>query len=193
MPATATPYSFTLGDYERMVEAGLFDGVRVELIDGEIIHMPPLSTDHVGGVNRLSTLIQYRIFQTYAEPHPYVVSVQNAVRLSPRDAPEPDLALVRRDAGLSGTIRAGHVLLIVEVSISTLAFDLDRKLPRYAAAGVPEVWIVDVRGARVLAHRRPEAGAYAERAAHGPGDAIGLVAISELGTFAVDEILASAP
>jgi Uma2 family endonuclease len=72
------------------------------------------------------------------------------------------------------------VLLVVEVADSSLRYDREVKLPRYAAAGVPEAWIANLPGAAVEVHRDPASGDYRARAQYLPGDAIAPAAFPDL-------------
>ena len=83
----------------------------------------------------------------------------------------PDLALLkpRPDFYEEELPQGRDALLVVEVAESSLRYDLQVKLPLYAQAGVPEVWVVDLEGKRVLVHRKPEGGGYREAEALGPG------------------------
>ena len=144
--------------YHRMADAGIFDGAeRVELIEGEIIRMPPIGPRHVNLVNRLT-----RTFVVAAGDHA-VVSVRNPVLLPEYSEPEPDLVLfgMQVDARDDALPEASDVLLVIEVADSTLRHDRDVKVPLYASHGIPEVWIVDVRARRVVRFRQPVEGGYA--------------------------------
>ena len=132
--------------YHRMAEAGIFDDARrVELIEGEIIEMPPIGPRHLNLVNRLNRAL------VSAAGERAVVSVQNPVLLPEHSQPEPDLVLFRPEVDARGEAMpvASDILLAIEVADSTSRYDLDVKVPLYAAHGVPEVWIVDVRAQRI--------------------------------------------
>jgi Uma2 family endonuclease len=149
---------FTVDEYERMVAAGLMVREHVELIEGEVLHMAPMGTRHAACVTALSELLIKRV------PAEVQVRVQLPVRVPERSEPEPDLALVRRSVD---PYRARHpqpedVFVLVEVSEISLAYDRDVKLPLYARAGIPEVWLVDLARHRILVHRRPEGRRYEE-------------------------------
>jgi Uma2 family endonuclease len=90
------------------------------------------------------------------------VRVQNPVRLSQYSEPAPDLALLRAREDFYRTRhpRAEDVLLIVEVAASSLRFDRKKKGPLYPRHGIPEVWLVDLGGQRLVRYRSPERGAY---------------------------------
>lgn len=93
-----------------------------------------------------------------------LVSVQNPLRLGPYSEPQPDLLLLRArpDAYAASHPVSDDVLLLIEVSDTSLPFDRDVKLPLYAGAGVPEVWIIDLQSDRIEVHRRPVGEAYSE-------------------------------
>jgi len=130
-------YQFTVADYERMGEIGILtEDDRVELIAGEIVRMSPVGRRHVQAVNRLGHLL-YGIVSA-----DLTVSIQNPIRLGMTDEPQPDLAVLC-GTGI-GLADAPAVLLVIEVADSSREYDRTTKLPRYAAAGIPEAWLVDL-------------------------------------------------
>ncbi len=150
----------TVDEYHRMAEVGLFaPDARVELIDGEIIDMAPIGIDHNSAVTQLGDLFHDAV------GHRGLVQVQGVVRLDRRSEPQPDIAvLVRRDDYYRHAHPApADVLLLIEVSDSTLRYDREVKVPLYARHGIPEVWIVDLQNAQLHLHRSVEAGQYRER------------------------------
>jgi Uma2 family endonuclease len=185
MQPRVTRRRFTVDEYHRMGRAGiLHEDDRVELIDGELVEMAPIGDKHVLCVNKLTWQ-----FSAQADDR-FIVSVQNPVRLSQRTEPLPDLVLLRlpwdRYAGaLPGP---DDVLLIVEVSDTTVAYDRREKLPRYAAAGIPEVWLVNLPRRSVEVHREPRGGRYQQVTVHRRGERISLLALPDV-SVAVDEVL----
>ena len=172
---------FTVDEYYAMACAGILtEDDRIELIDGLIIAMPPIGDPHFDCVNHLN-----RLFVLRTDPKA-IVSVQNPVRLNDFSEPQPDVVLIR-----PGKPEAKDVLLLVEVSDTTLDFDREIKLPRYAAASIPEVWIVALPEERIEVYRKPGPAGYAEEASFGRGEELTVEALPEVGTFAVDEILGS--
>jgi Uma2 family endonuclease len=141
-----------------MAEVGILGrDDRVELIDGEIIDMPPPGQLHSGTVDQLAWLLM-RAVDARA-----IVRVQNPAVLGRYSAPQPDLALLepRADFYKSGHPRPGDIFLMIEVADTSLRFDRDVKAKLYARHGVPELWLIDVRGKRLTRYRQPVDGAYA--------------------------------
>ena len=159
----------SVDEFEALVDAeGWDEDTRVELLDGEVIWMSPINDPHIGGVNRLN-----RLFRRFAEDVA-LVSVQNSIRIDNYDEPQPDVALLRprADDYATATPTPTDILLLVEVSDSTLRIDLGRKARIYADAGVAEYWVVDLKNQVLYVHRDPAAGRYATRRVLGPGERI---------------------
>ena len=91
------------------------------------------------------------------------VSIQNPVRLDDGSEPQPDLAVLHRREDFYVAAHPGpeDVLLLIEVSDTTVDFDRNEKLPLSTRAGIPEVWIANLRNRRVEAYTEPVDGAYA--------------------------------
>ena len=160
MQIEATKKLFTVEEYYRMADAGILAPEdRVELIDGEVIQMSPIGSRHFAAVTRSVDLFT-ATFRGKA-----VVSAQQPLRLNNHNEPEPDIVLLRwrDDYYASGIPNAQDALLVVEVSDTTLRYDRDVKLPLYAAAGIPEVWIADLRENALLVYCHPAANTYATR------------------------------
>jgi Uma2 family endonuclease len=147
----------TVDDYYRMAEVGILaPDARVELIEGEIIDMAPPGSPHAAVVDRLT-----RIF-VRAAGDAAIVRVQNPVRLSVYSEPQPDLALLRPrdDFYAAHHPQPADALLVVEVADSSLRFDRDTKMGLYAQHGIPEAWLVDLRGRRLIRYCAPQQGQY---------------------------------
>jgi Uma2 family endonuclease len=185
MRMEATRKRFTVDEYYRMADAGILaPGDRVELIDGEIIQMSPIGTRHLGCVNA-TTEIFISVFKGRA-----VISGQNPVQLSDFTEPQPDIVLLkpRNDFYRGKHPEAADALLVVEVSETTLRYDRDLKLSYYAAAGVPEVWIEDLNGDRILVFRKPVDGIYQVRLVLGRDESISVEAFPD-NAFTVSDFL----
>lgn len=143
-----------------MGEAGvLAPDARIELIDGEMIDMPPIAPSHSGRTKRLTLLLIEAIGRRA------VVSTQDPILLGDLSAPQPDIAVLepREDFYTDAHPEARDVLLVIEIADSSLRYDRERKLPLYARFGIPEAWLIDIPGRAIWVHRAPQNGAYAER------------------------------
>jgi len=155
MAASFTHHRFTADEYERMGEVGiLHEDDRVELIDGEIVQMAAIGIKHVFCVNRLNGLL------TQIVENPSMVSVQNSIRLWDHTEPEPDFAVLRDGTPEDVMPSPDDVLLVIEVSDSSLVYDRTVKFPRYARAGIAEAWLVDLEGQRIERHTDPGTTGY---------------------------------
>ncbi len=184
-PVVDLRWRFTVEEYERMGEVGIFgEDDRVELLDGEIVTMSPIGPKHAGVVNRMTRRLVQRLGDLA------VVIVQNPLRLLPRSEPQPDfiVARERRDFYQSGHPTAEDVYLVIEVADSSLRTDRAIKIPIYARQGVAEVWIVDLAGNEVLIYADPVDGAYRDVRKARRGDDLTPRALPDL-TLAVADIL----
>jgi len=157
--AAPTRRRFTVEEYCAMIEAGILDEEeRLELLDGEIILMPPINAPHESGTDQLTGQLLYPLYGRA------LVRVQGSIMLDDSSLPQPDLAVLRlRDNYQRERAAAADVLLLIEVSETSLERDREVKLPRYAAAGIPEVWIANVPARQVEAYSDPVDGAYQSR------------------------------
>ena len=145
-------HRLTVAEYHRMAEAGILaQDVRVELVEGEVIDMPPIGSPHAGTVNYLGDSLRLAC-GTQA-----IVSTQNPVFLARHSEPQPDIVLLRPrpDFYRSAHPTPADVFLIIEVADSSLAYDTQIKLPLYAHYGIPEVWLADLPNRRFIVHRTP--------------------------------------
>ncbi len=141
MSLPISKHFFNAVEFERMGEAGVFRAdARLELIEGEIIEMSPIGSRHAACVNFLSWSLNRKVGDAA------IVSTQNPVRLNDFSEPQPDVALLRLRADFYRTAHPtpADVLLIIEVSDTTVEHDRQVKVPLYAGAGVSEVWIVNL-------------------------------------------------
>ena len=143
-------HTFTTDEYHRMAETGILtEDDRVELINGEIIAMSPINSPHASVVDRISNFLKEEIGKSV------IVRVQSPLLLSDLSEPEPDVMLLkpRDDFYASAHPQPNDVYLLIEVADSSLPIDRKVKLPVYAAAGVPEVWIVNLANQQIEVHR----------------------------------------
>lgn len=158
----------TVDEFQKLGREGFFPHeTRFELIDGEVREMPPVGPLHAGIVDRLTEALMRRLIDTHR------IRVQNPIDLDPRNEPQPDIVVTKRLDELDQRHpNPPDTLLAIEVSHSTLRFDRRQKIPRYARAGIPESWIIDVDGRRIHVFSQPAGITYQSETVHGLGDTI---------------------
>ena len=109
--------------------------LRIELIHGEIIQLPPIGRNHSAIIRRLIALLTSRI------PSDTILDAQNSVLIDDHSEPDPDIVILpyQENYYAENGVTSEDVLLLIEVSDSTLRYDRNTKLPLYATAGIPEV------------------------------------------------------
>src|SRR5262245_27644083 len=150
---------FSVADYALMRETGILaEDDRVELLDGEVYVMSPIGPAHSALVNRLNKIIMRQIGDDA------IISIQNPVQLDDYSEPQPDVAILslRDDYYDQALARPDDILLIIEVADTSLDYDREQKLPRYAASNVVEVWIVDVEKQTIEQYTKPLHGQYTQ-------------------------------
>jgi Uma2 family endonuclease len=153
--------------YQKMVATGVLTKYdRVELIDGDILNMPPIGLNHSSVTARLNKLFVLSVGDSA------MVSPGGSVKLGDYSIPQPDLLLLKpRDDFYSGQIpTAPDVLLLVEISDSSLAFDQGAKRALYARHGVAEYWVINIPGKRIHVYCEPTADGYAHPIECAPTD-----------------------
>ena len=177
---------FTVDEYLHMAQAGILtERDRVELLDGEIVEMTPIGFPHAACVAALLRVLITRVGSRA------LVWSQGPIRLSERSLPEPDVTLLRpRLVSYSdAAAEPRDVLLLIEVSDTSLRCDRELKLPLYADAGIPEYWIVDVQGREIEVHTNPSGSRYGTVRTFGRGESLSPLAFPDL-RVAVDEVFA---
>ncbi len=167
-----------------MADTGiLHEDDRVELIDGEIFQMSPIGSRHVACVNRLLAHVSLQVGQIV------IVSVQNPIQLTDYSEPQPDLAVLRPhpDFYADALPTPRDVLLLIEVAETSLDYDRDVKVPRYAEATIPEVWLVNVEDERVTVYTEPSGTGYRTQRQFNRGQVIKSTVVADL-EVAVDDI-----
>ncbi len=167
----------TVEEYEAMYEAGVFKpDERLELINGEILKVAPMNAPHIAHVANLSRLL----IETFGKR--ITVFTQLPVVLSEDSEPEPDIALLkwRKDHYFSRKATASDVYLLIEVADTSLLYDRRIKLPLYARAGIPEVWIVNFQARELEVYRNPKGEAYSESRILKPSDGVSLLAFPDV-------------
>lgn len=190
LESSVSTFRFSVDQYHQMIAAGILtEDDRVQLLEGEIVCMTPIGPVHryaVVAVNEaLSSLI----------PREWKVLIQQPITLAASE-PEPDLSVVRSEAALALDRHPGaaDTAIIVEVADSSLPLDRNRKQAIYAAAGIPEYWIVNLAQHCIEVYRAPAAAGgrpnYSVRHEFRDADAVPVcIAGQEVGKIAVPEIV----
>ena len=176
MPPEAAKRLFTTNEFRRMAEAGIFgEGDRVELIGGEIIALTPIGPRHAHCVRRLIALLAARVGTSA------IVDAQNPIVLDDYSEPQPDVVLLEPQSDFYKHSHPGprDVLLVIEVADASADYDRAIKVPQYARAGIPEVWVVNLPQQVVEVYRRPSGHQYDEHVAVGPADRLRLPGVRD--------------
>ena len=158
MAVQAQTRKFKVAEFYKLAEVGILsEDDRIELLDGQIMVMAPIGENHRTVVDALA-----EIFTDQRQAR-YRVGVQNPLRIDDENEPQPDLVLYDRVV-VARHPTPGETFLVVEVADASLGYDQRSKIPVYAAAGIKEVWIVDLIGNCIHTYRRPATGSreYAE-------------------------------
>ena len=173
------PRLFTRDEYYAMAKAGIIGyDERLQLIEGEIVVMASAGNRHIA-----ATILLTQEFAVSGRLNGLAsVSVQNPVDLTERSDPEPDFQLLkpREDGYAPATPQTVDVLLAVEVSDSTLNYDVDVKIPMYAAAGIPELWIMNLREDFIESHSSPSPEGYQATRRYQLGEVIAPLAFPDV-------------
>jgi Uma2 family endonuclease len=165
--------------FEQMIEAGLFhEDDRIQLLEGVLVQMSPQHDPHAVAIVRICTLLNLVVGRRAQ------VAPQVPLKATAYSRPEPDLALW--PAG--STSIPDRALLVVEVADSTLRLDRRVKAPIYAAAAVPEYWIVNLQDERLERYTEPMAGGYGHVETFERGAGFRLVALPDV-EIAVADVL----
>ena len=152
-PEGSRPWRWSVAQYHQLAGAGWFDEKRVELIEGEIVEMPPIGDEH-----RAVGMGSIEVFRAVFGAG-FVLSVQSSLILDDESEPEPDVVIARgtwRD--FIGGLPVRAVVLVVEITKTTPHNDLVKKPAVYARSSIPEYWVIDLVNAELVVHRQPEQG-----------------------------------
>ncbi len=167
-------------EYERLVDAGSFEGERVELLYGEILEMAPTGPDHDATVDRLNELLVLRLAGRAR------VRTQGSFAVGNHSEPVPDLVVLERRDYDDAHPTSAH--LVIEVARTSLRRDRGPKSALYAEAGIPEYWVVNLVDGIVEVHTEIVSGAYARVTPYRRGESIRLVAFEGV-AVAVEDFL----
>ena len=176
---------FDVSDYYRMADAGILrETDRVELIEGEILQMSPISSGHAARNTRASKVLQRYVGEAA------IVSNKHPVRLDAYSEPQPDIAMLKPRADLYEQAHPGplDILLILEISDTSSAFDRQVKAPMYARAGITELWLELISEDCIEVYSEPANGVYRQIRQARRGESLSLKSFPQV-TIPVDELL----
>ncbi|MFZ1494443.1 MAG: Uma2 family endonuclease [Candidatus Competibacter denitrificans] len=148
-----TRHRLSADDFLQMARSGiLHEDDRIELIDGDLIDMAPIGSEHASLTDWFTRYLVLAIGQHA------IVRIQSSLSLDKHSQPQPDVQVLRarEDYYRKAHPSAEDVLLLIEVSDTTARFDRTVKIPLYARHGVAEVWLVDVAQRSVEVYRDPQ-------------------------------------
>jgi len=154
------PVKLTIEDYLLLDRSGALDRyVRTELIEGTIVAMNAQYRPHARVHSQLAVRLALALERIGGG---WEMIIEASVTMAPTSMPRPDIIVTNEPMG-EGAIPLASVGLLVEVADTTLDFDLRRKSSLYARMGVPEYWVVDVKGRTIELFTQPRDDGYAER------------------------------
>lgn len=153
---SVTTAKWTIDEYHRLVNSGSLDGKAVELLQGEIVQMPPEGPLHSHRICESAEALRQRVPSKYRvrETHPITLE---------QSEPEPDIALVQNQSYDERHPNANETGLVIEFAQSSLEKDLEEKRLTYAQANIPEYWVVNLRDRHVVVFTQPNQGDYQQR------------------------------
>ena len=175
---------FNVDECIEMVNVGVLRREdHIELMDGKLVIMAPIGKFHEFATDWFTMLLASALFGRA------MVRVQGSIRLHNFSAPEPDVAVLRiRSFDDIRPYYSNDIYFIIEVADSSLRYDSGPKLARYAAAGIPEVWIANLRAREVTVYTTPSGPEYENAATYRPGDSISPGAFPDV-ALAVNEFM----
>jgi Uma2 family endonuclease len=176
---------FTVEEYYKMAEAGIIqEDASTELLEGEVIEVGVMGPRRAAAVNRADRFLT-PVFHDHA-----LVRVQLPIRLNEFSEPQPDISIVELSLDFYERRHPvpAEVLLVLEISDTSLRYDRDLKLPACAAARIPEVWIEDLTTQTLWVFRDPSLKTYETKLSFHRGDSVALLAHPEI-TIPVVELL----
>jgi len=152
---TVTLARWTLADHHTMLDAGLFEGRPIELLNGLIVEIPPEGPDHADTSTRLMPQLWS------AAKGRYQVRAAKPISLLPNNSePEPDIALVRDRSYRDAHPYPEDIFLVIEFANSSLEKDIEEKRLVYAQARLADYWVVNLKDRGVIIYRDPSEGDY---------------------------------
>lgn len=153
-------------EYDQLVELGVFVNEKIELLQGGLVPMSPQGSRHAFIVQVLNRHLTRQLGERAW------VRVQLPFAASDISEPEPDIAVM--PPGDYYSQHPTRALLVIEVADTSMREDRDLKSPIYAAAGVPEFWLIDVNAQTVTVYRNPDGGTWTEMKRHNRDETLAL-------------------
>jgi Uma2 family endonuclease len=170
-------YLLNINQYHQMIEHGIFtENDKIELIKGELISMSPVGIKHAFVVRRLTALLS----QKFGDRS--IIDIQNPILLDDNSEPEPDVVVLKpRDDFYQFQLpRPDDLLLIIEVSDTTLKYDRTVKIPLYSEAKIREIWIIDINSECVEIYRYANTEGYDQMQRYRLGETLSILAFPDL-------------
>jgi Uma2 family endonuclease len=157
--------------------SGMWDQQRLELVQGELISKMGKKRPHVNALVAVQAWLVRTFGQPFVNPCNFVnpdAPIDVAPEDNPTNEPEPDLVVLTKPSREFQVAipRPGDLRLVIEISGSTLGFDLTTRAELYARAGIVEYWVVDVAARRLVGHRDPREGLYHSVTAYGEEETV---------------------
>ena len=151
----ATLAKWSIADYHKMIAAGILSGRNIQLIDGELVEMSPEGIIHAAYGGSIADCLR-QVMNEHAwirEAHPIILS---------NSEPEPDIAIVElpKSKYFQSHPVPADIYWLVEISDTTLTYDLTKKQEIYAAAGISEYWVVDIKDQKLIVFTQPQDSRY---------------------------------
>jgi Uma2 family endonuclease len=142
-------FLLTAGQYYKMAEVGLFEGKRVELIEGRIIERSPAGSKPATAITLASDCLREAFSKNY------FIRVQCSIDFNQCSVPEPDIAIIKGNVRDFSKAHPTTAALIVEIADTTLHFDRREKASLYARAGIKDYWVINLLDKRLEVYRKP--------------------------------------
>lgn len=155
-----SPALFSIEEFQQLCDTGIFEGSRVELVEGIVVRMSPAMSRHM----RIQRQLTFDLHAILGDGiNGWVATFEASVQFAAQTLRDLDVAIVKGLADTETYLAPANVLLAVEVAATTLRYDLDEKRVDYARGGIPHYWVVDVAGECVHIFGDPIDGDYTAR------------------------------
>jgi len=171
------PRLITVSEYDRMIEAGIYtENDRIELLNGRIIEIMPKGKKHASANDKIARYL-YKVFDGKVS-----IRNQNPIVLDDFSEPEPDIVLAKWDEKeySENHPTPADILLIMEISDTTLAYDREAKAQAYSRNGIQQYLLLNLQNETLEDYREPNTDGYGAKRTFRSGDVFNLVAFPEI-------------